>query len=71
MRTTVFGEKRKSCSWKGFGPLLTIVAYLDPQSESREQRINRLAAEKPKENGLKVPSELAIHVSKGIDLGAS
>jgi len=57
VRTTVFGEK----------------PYLDPKSESREQRISRLAAEKAQQNGNgNVKSNgISIHEAKGVDLGAS
>ncbi|CZR68911.1 uncharacterized protein PAC_18812 [Phialocephala subalpina] len=56
VRTTVFGEK----------------PYLDPNSESREQRERRLAEEKVvKANGAEKTNGIAIHEAKGTDLGAS
>lgn len=70
VRTTVFGEKRKSFR-NLCGLLLTPVAYLDPNSESREQRERRLAGENTKENGAEKTNGIAIHEGKGTDLGAS
>ena len=52
--------------------MLTLVAYLDPNSESREQRERRLAEEKAvKANGAEKTNGIAIHEAKGSDLGAS
>lgn len=50
---------------------LTIVAYLDPRSESREQRNRRLEAEKSKENGVEETSYAVVNGLKGVDLSAS
>lgn len=50
---------------------LTTVAYLDPESESREQRIRRLATEKSKESGAEEISNPVVNGLRGVDLGAS
>jgi hypothetical protein len=61
IRTTVFGEKRRFHIFSNIRSRILILrsAYFDPKSESRQQRLDRLAKEK--ENGVRV------EVDKGVN----